>query len=126
MKNLTVEEAKKVITLAGSTYEISGSGDVVNSQTPAGFSRVQSGTKVILKTAASADADGQLIVPDLTGKYVREAAEILNAMGLKLKTTGTGVAMEIDPIPGTKVKRGDVISIKFEPEDVTTTAVEPN
>ena len=126
VKNLTVEEAKKVITLAGLTYEISGSGDVVNSQTPAGFSRVQSGTKVILKTAASADADGQLIVPDLTGKYVREAAEILNAMGLKLKTTGTGVAMEIDPIPGTKVKRGDVISIKFEPEDVTTTAVEPN
>jgi stage V sporulation protein D (sporulation-specific penicillin-binding protein) len=71
------------------------------------------GTTILLKSVGSADND-TVTVPDLTGKYVREVAEILNAMGLKLKTSGSGVAFEQTPVPGTKVNRGDVVSVQFD------------
>lgn len=116
VSNLTVEEAKKVITVAGLEYELSGSGVYVGSQTPAAFSQVAVGTKIILKTVGSADSE-TVKVPDLTGKFVREAAEILNAMGLKVKTQGSGRVTEQSPVPGTAVKRGDVITVIFEPEN---------
>lgn len=115
VSNLTVEEAKKVISVAGLEYEISGSGVYVGSQTPAAFSQVAVGTKVILKTVGSAESD-LVTVPDLTGKYVREAAEILNAMGLKVKTEGSGRAVMQSPVPGTAVQRGEVINVTFEAE----------
>jgi hypothetical protein len=35
-------------------------------------------------------------------------------MGLKLKTSGSGVAFEQTPVPGTKVNRGDVVSVQFD------------
>lgn len=124
--NLTVEEAKKVLSVAGLTYDVSGSGAYVGSQTPAAFSQVAVGTKVVLKTVGSAGSN-TVKVPDLTGKYVREAAEILNAMGLKVKTEGSGRAVEQKPVPGVEVSRGDVVTVIFATEDepVAGDAVEP-
>lgn len=119
VRNLTVEEAKKVISVAGLEYEFSGGGVYVSSQTPAAFSQVAVGTKIMLKTVGSADAD-TVAVPDLTGKYVREAAEILNAMGLKVKAEGSGRAVEQSPVPGTAVKRGDVITVIFGADEADT------
>lgn len=126
VRNLTVEEAKKVLSVAGLEYDVSGSGAYVGKQTPAAFSQVTVGTKVVLSTVGSADGD-TVKVPDLTGKYVREAAEILNAMGLKVKTEGSGRAVEQSPVPGVAVKRGDVVTVIFAPEDEPTAgdAIEP-
>ncbi|MBQ3199847.1 MAG: PASTA domain-containing protein [Firmicutes bacterium] len=119
VSNLTVEEAKKVISVAGLKYDISGSGVYIGSQTPGAYSQVAVGTEILLKTVGSADSE-TVFAPDLTGKYVREVAEILNAMGLKVKTEGSGIAVEQNPVPGSRIKRGEVITVRFEPE------VEPN
>lgn len=116
VRNLTVEEAKKVLSVAGLEYDVSGSGAYVGSQTPAAFSQVTVGTKVVLKTVGSANSD-TVKVPDLTGKYVRETAEILNAMGLKVKTEGSGRAVEQSPVPGVEVQRGDVVTVYFATDD---------
>lgn len=113
VSNLSVEEAKKVISVAGLQYELNGSGAYVGRQTPGAFSQVAVGTTILLDTVGSADSEN-VVVPDLTGKYVREVAEILNAMGLKVKTNGSGRAYEQSPVPGTQVKRGEVVSVNFQ------------
>lgn len=124
VSNLSVEEAKKVIGVAGLEYELDGTGVYVGSQTPAAFSQVPVGTKILLKTVGSA-ADDTVTVPDLTGKYVREVAEILNAMGLKVKTEGSGTAFEQTPVPGAKLKRGDVVTVQFKEENEADGQLEP-
>lgn len=116
VSNLTAEEAKKVISVAGLKYELDGTGVYIGRQTPAAFSQVPVGTKILLDTVQSNDAE-TVVVPDLTGKYIREVAEILNAMGLKVKSNGSGTAFEQYPIPGTKVNRGDVVDVSFHSED---------
>ena len=112
VRGLTVEEAKKVISVAGLNYQIDGSGTYIGGQTPASFSQVAVGTTILLDTVGTADTD-TVTVPDLTGKYVREVAEILNAMGLKVKTEGGGQAYEQSPVPGVRVNRGDVVTVYF-------------
>jgi len=112
VRGLTVEEAQKVISVAGLNYQINGSGTYIGSQTPASFSQVAVGTTILLDTIGSTDTD-MVTVPDLTGRYVREVAEILNAMGLKVKTEGSGQAYEQSPVPGVRVNRGDVITVYF-------------
>ena len=113
VSNLEREDAAKVLQVAGLDYEIKGDKSYIGSQTPAAFSQVEVGTKIILTAAGEIGVD-EVIVPDLTGKLLREVAEITNAMGLKVKTTGSGVVFEQTPIPGTRVRRGDVIDVKFK------------
>ncbi len=116
VSNLKWEDAKKVLEVAGLSCETKGNYEYVTSQTPAAFSQVEVGTKVIVTTAGEAGT-GQVVVPDLTGKLVREVAEITSAMGLKVKTSGSGKAIEQQPIPGTVVNQGDVITVKFEEDE---------
>ena len=40
-------------------------------------------------------------------------AELLSAMGLKSKTAGAGTVKEQFPIPGTKAKKGDIVTVTF-------------
>jgi stage V sporulation protein D (sporulation-specific penicillin-binding protein) len=115
--NLTAEEAEKVLAIAGLTSEIKDGSNIVTSQTPAGSTMVETGSRVILRTGnTTVGGTDQITMPDLTGKRVREVAELLGAMGLKLKSSGTGIATEQLPIPGTKVKRGDIVEVIFNPE----------
>lgn len=116
VRGLTVDEAKKVISVAGLNYQLDGSGAYVGSQTPASFSQVAVGTTILLDTVGTSDSD-TVVVPDLTGKYVRQVAEILNAMGLKVKAEGSGQAYEQSPVPGVRVNRGDVITVYFHNEN---------
>ena len=54
VRNLTVEEAQKVISVAGLNYELQGGGTYVGSQTPASFSQVAVGTTILLDTVEAA------------------------------------------------------------------------
>lgn len=117
LTNLYWEDAVKVLQVAGLSYETTGNYDYVTSQTPAAFSQVEVGTTVVLTTGGETGV-GEVVVPDLTGKLVREVAEITSAMGLKVKTSGSGIVTEQLPIPGTVVKTGDVINVTFEEEEV--------
>ncbi len=111
--NLTQEEATKVLRIAGLNAEVADEGTVVTSQTPAAFSRVENGTTVALHFGSAGQEEGYVIVPDLTGMRVREVAELLSAMGLKSKTSGAGTVKEQFPIPGTKAKKGDIVTVTF-------------
>lgn len=120
--NLTVEEAETVLSIAGLTAVFKGEGDVVVSQTPGSFSTVVVGTEIIVNLEDITLDDERLItVPDLTGMNLREAAEMLAAMGLKLESSGAGTVVEQSPIPGTQVLSGEVIKVIFDIVENTNT-----
>ena len=114
VSNLSSTEAQKVLSIAGFNVKLEGSGSVVVDQTPAAFSKIESGETVLL-TMGNPEMDADtVIVPDLTGLRMRESAELLAAMGLQSKTAGSGTtAAEQFPVPGTKVKKGDIITVTF-------------
>ena len=124
--NLSQADAEEAIRIAGLAPAVEGSGSVVVKQTPAGFSNVNQGTKVVLRLGDVVEGqEGTVTVPDLTGKRLHEAADLLAAMGLTMQSEGSGLVTEQDPIPGTKVKSGTAIKIIFEEENASAAVVGP-
>lgn len=125
--NLSPEEASKALKLEGLKVEIKGQGKVVTSQTPAGMAKVEAGSQVILNLGAEVQSmvPGVVTVPDLTGKRIREVAELLGAMGLKLDPEGHGKVVRQEPIPGTKTQAGQEVKVYFSEEEETAETLGP-
>ncbi len=119
--NLDSASAKKALELEGFKVKIEGEEGFVASQVPAGLSKVEGGSTVIIKTqgAAGTESMGQISIPDLTGYRLRDAAELLGAMGLKLSPEGAGgLAYEQNPQPGEMVQGGSTVTVKFKTEEI--------
>jgi cell division protein FtsI (penicillin-binding protein 3) len=60
--------------------------------------------------------DGPLkIMPDFTGRTMREVVSLLHQAGLQCRTQGSGLAVSQEPPPGTPLKPGGVCVVKFKP-----------
>jgi cell division protein FtsI (penicillin-binding protein 3) len=69
------------------------------------------------------DEGGDIAVPDLQGKTMREVTEMCLRLGLEPVLVGSGLAVEVAPASGAKVRRGAKITVRFgEPEAVTKAA----
>lgn len=116
--NYATGEAIKLLKAAGLQCQTSGEGDIVHQQTPGAGARVKGGTSVILKLqpAKQSGKNGELItVPSLQGMTIKEAGNLLEAIGLRLVPEGSGVAASQSAKPGTQVTGGTVIKVKFAP-----------
>jgi stage V sporulation protein D (sporulation-specific penicillin-binding protein) len=52
-------------------------------------------------------------VPLLESLSLRETSELLSLLGLRLEATGSGIAIDQEPLAGTRVEAGAVIKVKF-------------
>ena len=111
--SLNSDKASQVIRAAGLIPKLSGEGTVVLEQVPAAHSLAKEGSQVLLKLGDKDINDGNVTVPDLTGKRIPEAARLLEALDLMLKPQGSGMAVEQRPIPGTIVKAGVSVYATF-------------
>jgi len=108
----SVSEAKQELNEVGLEATVKGEGDQVLSQLPKAGAIVKEGTKVILYVGQE-DA-GEVFVPDVTGKRIYEAAEILESFGLELDPNGSGRAYMQKPAPGTKIRKGGKVEVWFK------------
>ena len=58
--------------------------------------------------------EGDWIMPDLRGVTAREALDLFSGKNIQLKVKGSGMVVEQMPIAGTKIKFGDLVSIRLE------------
>jgi cell division protein FtsI (penicillin-binding protein 3) len=59
------------------------------------------------------DQDGDIAVPDLRGKTMREVSELCLQLGLEPVLVGSGLAVDEAPAPAAKVRRGAKITVRF-------------
>jgi cell division protein FtsI (penicillin-binding protein 3) len=57
--------------------------------------------------------DAGLVVPDFTGKSMRGAIELAQQSGIALNATGSGVARQQSPPPGTHVAPQATVVVHF-------------
>ncbi|KXG78486.1 Stage V sporulation protein D [Fervidicola ferrireducens] len=119
VRNLYVEDARQVLMKHKLSVRVEGQGLVVYEQVPAPDSEVPVGSTVLLKVSDAKTDKNPATVPDLTGRTMREASEILNAVGLKIDIKGSGFAVRQNPPPGAEVEIGTVVQVFFEPPGST-------
>lgn len=108
MKRTQAVEAAKNTQLA---VQIIGTGDIISGQWPNPGVKVPVGSSVILMTGQIKDANGNVQVPDLRGKSLRESIEILSMLDLGIDPVGAGVVIGQEQKPGSIVPSGTKIKV---------------
>lgn len=105
--------------LYGQLSEIYGEGDIIWRQEPAaGTVRDRGSTVRLMVTNRNAEINaGEFIVPDFTGKSMREVNISLTAMGLNFSAQGSGLACGQKPAAGQKITAGSTVQVKFAPAE---------
>lgn len=116
LRNLFVEDAKKILVHGGFSVKVEGDGYVVTNQVPAPGAVVKKDTTVILKLSDSRTTKDPVVVPDITGRTVKETTDILNAIGLNIEISGTGFAVKQNPPPDLEVGLGTTVKVEFSNE----------
>lgn len=116
--NLPLNEAVSLMQSRGLSIKLSGSGSLVWQQTPRPGTRLVKGTQVVIYLSPhdkGGQAGGQVTVPDLQGKSMKEVARILSELGLHLVPEGSGLAYQQNPLPGRVISSGSTITVRFQP-----------
>ncbi|HHY05195.1 MAG TPA: stage V sporulation protein D [Thermoanaerobacterales bacterium] len=113
MRNLYIEDAKTILSKNGLLSRVEGEGYVVTSQVPAPGAEVEKNSTVILKVSDSRTNKDPVTIPDLKGRTVKEATDIVNAIGLNIEIVGSGYAVKQNPQPNSEVGIGTTIRVEF-------------
>ncbi|GHV29836.1 stage V sporulation protein D [Clostridia bacterium] len=119
----SVSKAKEILKKLKFKYRVSGEKEVVTGQMPTAQVRVPSGSTITLYTEAKNEIN-KVEVPNLIGKSVKEATEILNNKGLNVmikspqemkSEKGKIIVVVQDPVAGEKVDPGKVVELEIMP-----------
>jgi stage V sporulation protein D (sporulation-specific penicillin-binding protein) len=118
--NLPVNTAQQVAKQAGFELFVDGGGSMITEQFPTAGSTAYKGGQMAANTVLPEPGGEQVHVPDLRGKSLLAAAQLLAQRGLLLQAEGTGVAVEQSAAAGAQLPRGSVVKVKFQPPPRTT------
>ncbi len=115
--NLPLTEAISTMKDRGLEVKVAGTGNIVWQQTPVAGSKINKGSQVIIKMSPFDEENntGEVTVPDLQGKSMKEVASILAELGLHLIPEGSGLAYEQLPEAGKVISTGSSLKVKFQP-----------
>lgn len=108
------ETARRKITSLGLGFRIEGSGSTVLAQVPPPGALVPRGAEVRVTLGEPQAGAGNVVVPNLAGKTMREAIQLLAERNLTIQAEGSGVAVRQDPAPGQVVPAGSCVRVWFD------------
>ncbi|QSZ28322.1 stage V sporulation protein D [Aceticella autotrophica] len=114
IKNMKVSDAQNTLMNGKLRCTLQGNGNVVVDQIPKAGAMVEENTLIVLYLN-NYESNQKVEVPDLKGKTVVEASNILNDIGLKIKINGSGVSVSQKPEKGELVDKGTTVSVDFRP-----------
>lgn len=111
----TITEAKKILKESGFKVSVHSNVDedttVVKEQVPKSGIYLEEGSTIYLYTADSSEK-GKTTVPNIKGKTVEEATNILKSKNLNIKVEGTnGIVVSQDPTFDVEVEEGSVVNV---------------
>ncbi len=124
VRNITLGKAKQILeesllkpVIEPANTEFTDE-NIVMDMFPSPNTKIPAGSSVMLYMKLDVKDQktqiGQVVtVPEVSGKSIKEAGNILQGIGLKLKATGSGTAVGQEPAAGSVVGAGSVVSVEF-------------
>ncbi len=114
LTGLTLTEAGLTVDAAGLIIKPVGEGRKIKEQTPMAGAQVPLQTEVMVYLGSKR---GEVQLPDLSGRTMRESAKILNWLGLKMKGYGSGTVIRQEPLPLEYIPVGSTVVLEFNLRD---------
>lgn len=121
LSGVTLEDAKARLEKLGLTYTADGEG-LVDTQLPEAGTMLDKGESVALGMTQKYGVDiatPMVEVPDLSGKTIMEAMELLRENGLNIQIEGNGTVYEQSPVAGQQVERDSTVTVKLKEKEDT-------
>lgn len=118
VRQMERDQAAALLSQQGLVVADEGMGDRIFDQTPKPGAVLPAGATVLLIHYESERAPGRgeaVAVPNLTGRSLRDAADLLAEIGLRIRIEGTGFAAWQAPAPGTRVPPNTPVRVRFAP-----------
>ena len=116
VRNKTIAQAKKILEDSGFKCDTTSDDDsIVSEQVPKPGTDLLKGAVVKLYTSKNSDRIS-VEVPSVKGLTAVKAKNTLISSNLNVKIVGTGKVVSQDPIAGTNVEEGSVITITLQDE----------
>ncbi|HOO12847.1 MAG TPA: penicillin-binding transpeptidase domain-containing protein, partial [Bacillota bacterium] len=119
LTGMPLMEAIKTLNSSKLQYQVVGSvieGDEnrIVDQTPKPDIMVSEKSIVLLYLETYRGFSQEVIVPNVIGKTVNGATNLLKSENLRIQVSGTGIAVSQDPLPGEVVNVDTVVKVEFE------------
>lgn len=106
LRGKTIEEAKEILASNNLNISIEVDGDKVTNMVPYPGSLVEENSVISINLKENKKDPNKIIMPNLKGKTLEEAVEILNKIGIKdYKTNGEGIVKSQDVIAGKIIEK---------------------
>lgn len=116
VQNKTVAQAQKILEDAGFTCSTTSASDsIVSEQVPKPGTKLLKGSIVKLYTSSNSDRTS-VEVPSVKGLTATKAKNALLNKNLNVNIVGSGKVVSQDPIAGTNVEEGTVVTITLKDE----------
>ncbi|SHH12471.1 stage V sporulation protein D (sporulation-specific penicillin-binding protein) [Tepidibacter thalassicus DSM 15285] len=121
VRNLKLQEAGKILLKDKLNFtvepniQVSGNERIIDMFPKPGV-KVPLDSNIILYIQKSQDKSktSKVVIPDLTGKTIKEVSNILQGLGLKLKPIGNGKAVNQNPLPNSEVDINSIVTVEFK------------
>lgn len=117
VRNMSLNQATKLLKENKLSYKIEGEGDSVVYQTPTPGYKLYENSPVFLFLNKNAQPSKKL-VPNIKEATVAEATRILSETGLNIRINGSGQAVSQSPAAGSEVDPGTVVTVEFKHADI--------
>ena len=110
VRGLSVADAKKVITDAGLTIRVEGSGGTITDINPKPGFTLKEGKEIILYAGGSNGSPDTVVIPNLKGFKKESIEKLFKDLGLKSEFIGEGLVVEQSVAPDQEVKKGTTVT----------------
>ncbi len=110
VRGLSVADGKKLITAAGLTARIEGSGNTITDINPKPGFTLKEGKEIILYAGEGSGNSDIVVIPDLKGFTKESIDKLFSDLGLKAEFVGEGLVVDQSIKGNQEIKKGTVIT----------------
>lgn len=114
LRGKSIDEATKILEANNLKIKLEGDGSKVTNMEPYPGSLVEEDSVISVNLPDSKSDENKLIMPDLKGKTLDEATEILNKLQITFKANGTGIVDSQDVIEGKLIEKGTKVKLNLK------------
>ena len=114
LRGKSVDEATKILEANKLNINLEGNGSKVTNMEPYPGSLVEENAIISVNLSDSKSDANKLIMPNLKGKTLEEATDILNKLQITFKANGTGVVDSQDVIAGKLIEKGTKVKLDLK------------
>jgi cell division protein FtsI (penicillin-binding protein 3) len=120
LRGFKLEDAQEIAEAAGLKLLCQSSKGVVIGQEPSAGHIEKSNTSITVRTLDKSDEKmrSKQRLPNLAGLTIRQAMNVINELGLKVKIEGSGIVRNQSPEPGTVVNTAGLCHIVCRPRNL--------